>query len=344
MDRRIGRRRMLVVACVTSVLSVARAQNAEHHVDFVEHPGTVTVQIDGGPLGTYVYRDPQILRPYFKDLYAPGGLQVTRPHPPREVTDPVDHADMHPGLWLAFGDISGADFWRNKARVEHVRFVKRPHADKGRGGFTVLNRYRDGDRYVCEEVCEYTFLVCPNGYLILWNSTFQSDHAAFYFGDQEEMGLGVRVAAPIMVKSGKGGRILDSEGRRNEKGIWGKPAQWCDYSGWLADVFAGVTIMPDPENIRPCRWHTRDYGFMAANPFGRAVFDAGPPSKLTVQPGEPFHLGFGVLLHAGVSEDSADLAAAYRDYLERLKSVSASRSADTVTDLEAVCFLRSCRL
>ena len=28
-----------------------------------------------------------------------------------------DHPTMHPGLWLAFGDINGADFWRNKGRV-----------------------------------------------------------------------------------------------------------------------------------------------------------------------------------------------------------------------------------
>jgi len=54
---------------------------------------------------------------------------------------------------------------------------------------------------------------------------------------------------------------------------------------------------------------------MTANPFGRAVFDAGPPSKLTVQPGEPFRLGFGILIHAGPAEASVDLAGAYQDYL-----------------------------
>jgi len=315
MDRRIRRKLIRMFACAVGVLSVAGVLNAEHSVDFVEQPGTVVVWVDGAPLATYVYRDPAILRPYFKDLYAPGGLRVTRPRPPREGIDPADHADMHPGLWLAFGDISGADFWRNKARVEHVRFVKRPHTDKDRGGFTVLNRYRAGDRVICEERTEFTFLVRPSGYVILWDSVLQSDDAAFYFGDQEEMGLGVRLATPIMVKSGAGGRILDSQGRKNEKGTWGKPAQWCDYSGWLTGVFAGVTLMPDPANVRPCRWHTRDYGFMTANPFGRAVFDAGPPSKLTVQPGEPFRLGFGILIHAGPAEASVDLAGAYQDYL-----------------------------
>jgi hypothetical protein len=322
MDRKNRRNLSLILVYIVGALNVTDAANGRT-VDFVQEPPTVTVRIDGEPLATYVYRDPEILRPYFKDVCVPGGLQVTRHHPPREGLDPADHAGMHPGLWLAFGDISGADFWRNKARVEHVKFVKPPHAENGQGGFTVLNRYRDADRIVCEEICEYTFLPRPAGYLILWNSTFRSDDSNFYFGDQEEMGLGVRLATPIRVRSENGGRILDSQGRTNEKGTWGKEAAWCDYSGWLADVFAGVTILTDPKNVRPCRWHTRDYGFMTANPFGNSVFDAGPPSRTMVQPRESFHLGFGVLLHAGASQESVDLAAAYQDYLDTLESIPA---------------------
>jgi Family of unknown function (DUF6807) len=136
------------------------------------------------------------------------------------------------------------------------------------------------------------------------------------------------MATPIMVKSGKGGRILDNEGRENEKGIWGKQAQWCDYSGWLDNVFAGVMIMPSPSNVRPCRWHTRDYGFMAANPFGREVFGAGPLSKLRVGAGQPFRFGFGVLIHAGTGEDSVDFDAAYQDYVKLSRSMFDSGSND----------------
>jgi Family of unknown function (DUF6807) len=331
MNRSTKRRLMVMMVCSCGLLSVVGVQSraaGEHRVTFVERSGVVILEVDGRSLATYVYRDPQILRPYFKELYAPGGPQVTRRHPPKEGSDPTDHKDMHPGLWLAFGDISGADFWRNKARVEHVTFVKQPLSKENGVGFTVRNRYRDGDKIVCDEICEYRFLVRPAGYLILWNSVFQSDASAFYFGDQEEMGLGVRMATSIMVKSGEGGRILDDKGRKNEKGIWGKEAQWCDYSGWLDDVFTGITIMPNPSNARPCRWHTRDYGFMAANPFGREVFDAGSLSKLRVEAGQPFRLGFGVLVHTGKGQDSVDLDAAYQDYVELSRSMPDSGSID----------------
>jgi hypothetical protein len=38
-------------------------------------------------------------------------------------------------------------------------------------------------------------------------------------------------------------------------------------------------VMPDPRNASVCRWHTRDYGLMVANPFGRMVFTKGPANK-----------------------------------------------------------------
>ena len=73
--------------------------------------------------------------------------------------------------------------------------------------------------------------------------------------------------------------------------------------------------MPHPGNFRPCWWHTRDYGFVAANPFGRAAFRAGPSSKVVVEPGAPLRLRFGILVHASSNEAELDLPAAYQDYL-----------------------------
>ena len=49
---------------------------------------------------------------------------------------------MHPGLWLAFGDVGGADFWRTKGAVQHVGFVGKPEATRDGGTFAVRNRYR----------------------------------------------------------------------------------------------------------------------------------------------------------------------------------------------------------
>ncbi len=318
-----------MTAGMVAIASTGLAPAAERRVAFESRENLVQIRVEDQPLATYVYHDAEILRPYFKDVYAPGGVRVTRHHPPRAGIDPADHATMHPGLWLAFGDLGGADFWRNKGTVEHGGFIRPPQVDGDKGTFTVRNRYLAGGTTICEETCTYTFRVRPAGYLILWDSTFQSPQSGFYFDDQEEMGLGVRVATPLMVKPqdshSRPGRILDDHGRRNEKGTWGEQAAWCDYSGWTGDTFAGIMVMPDPRHATACRWHTRDYGLMVANPFGRSVFRKGPAHRTEVLSGQPFHLCFGILLHAGSSEDSFDAAAAYQDFLKDAARVTAAR-------------------
>jgi hypothetical protein len=287
-------------------------------VAFRQEPGQLRITIGGSPLAVYVFRDPTTPRPYFDHVHAPGGIPVTRNHPPIAGQDPTDHAELHPGLWLAFGDLGGADFWRNAARVEHEGFVEPPTGAAGRGTFTVRNRYRSagGEATVCREVCRYTILARPARTLLIAESTFSSDEGDFAFGDQEEMGFGVRVATPLAVK--QGGLIVNSNGARDERQVRGESADWCDYSGTIDARRAGVTLMPDPRNFRPSWFHARDYGLLVANPFGRKSLAKGPESRVVVKHGEAFRLGFGILLHSSSAGGETDLAAAYRDYLEQI--------------------------
>src|SRR5690606_13932216 len=65
--------------------------------------GALRMRWDGKPVARYVYNDPVIARPYFADLCAPSGVQVTRTHPPVAGADRMYHPEFHPGAWLAFG-------------------------------------------------------------------------------------------------------------------------------------------------------------------------------------------------------------------------------------------------
>jgi arylsulfatase A len=287
--------------------------NTEPRVGFRTKPGEVTLTVSGRPVATYVHADKKIHRPYFAHVKSPGGIQVTRNHPPIAGKDRKDHDTMHPGIWMAFGDLGGEDFWRNKGRVVHEGFVTEPSGGPGKGTFAVKNRYERADgELVCHEICRITFLVRPKGYLLVWDSAFSADRE-FYFGDQEEMGLAFRVTTPIAVDNG--GTMRDSQGRENGKGIWGKTAAWCDYSGAVDRRKIGMTLMCHPENFRSSWIHARDYGFVAANPFGRKAFTEGEPSKVVVAPGERLRLRYGVLIHEEPQDTSPDLKTAYEDYL-----------------------------
>lgn len=287
-------------------------------VTFSKEKGKLQIDIGGKPFATYIWQDPNITRPFFCHLHVLGNIQITRNHPPQK-GDAQDHSTFHPGLWLAFADINGNDFWRLKARVVGGDFVQQPKGGSGKGTFAVRNKYLDaGGKIVCTEVCKYTILVRPRGYLLVWDSAFSSPQGDFSFGDQEEMGLGVRLATPIAVDKKRGGQIVDSAGRKNGKGIWGKIATWCDYSGMLEGNQVGVTLMPDPRNFRPAWWHARDYGLLVANPFGRNAFGQGKVSTVTVKKGDHFRLRFGIFLHATPAGKSLNLQAEYRQFLRML--------------------------
>jgi len=307
--------RGLAAAAALLLLPQTPARGAGPRVQFRRAEARVDISIGGKPFAAYFFRDPEIPRPYFAHVRAPSGVQVTRHHPPQP-GDSQDHPGYHPGLWLAFGDIDGNDDWRLKARVVHEAFLQPPVGGDQQGRFAVKNRYlsADGSRTVCFEDARYAIQARPQAVWIVWDSTFYSPDADFGFGDQEEMGLGVRMATPIAVKSHKGGQILDSAGRINEKAVWGHQADWCDYSGTVDGLRAGVTLIGDPRNFRRCWWHTRDYGFMCANPFGRHALTGGSPSRVVVRKGQSFHLRYGVVVHDGTPGHGYDPARAFQLY------------------------------
>jgi SAM-dependent methyltransferase len=276
-------------------------------VEFELRDGTLRIDVGGGPFADYVFQDPQIPRPYFAQVHAPGGAQVTRHQPPVEGIDPTDHAMMHPGVWQAFGDLNGHDFWRNKAAIRHVRFVERPTVMYDRGEFTVLNRYEADGQAVCEETCRVTITPRTEGVLMALESEFRSDQP-LVFGDQEEMGLGIRVGTQLTASNG--GRIVNSDGLVGEEHAWGKTARWCHYSGQVDGQEVGILLMPHSENFRASWFHVRDYGLMAANPFGRRAFTGGEASQVFVEPEEPFRLRWGILVHGG----EIDPAREYEEY------------------------------
>ncbi len=277
---------------------------SDHVFSFVEKEDQLVISLNQRPAANFVFRDPRILRPYFSSVHAPNGLQVTRTHPPREGIDAVDHNTMHPGIWLAFGDISGNDFWRNEAKIEHLRFTERPMTKNEVLTFATESQLIGSDNTVlCRLTSQFILKSRPAGWILVWDSTFHAEQRDFAFGDQEEMGFGGRLATPLTEKNG--GRILNSNGLRSAKTTWGQLAKWCDYSGKANDVSGGITLMAATFNFRPSWWHNRDYGVFVANPYGQAAMKQGEKSTVIVQKGDSHRATFGAFVHNGVDIEAA---------------------------------------
>ena len=303
-----------VAMAASCVAAAARGEEAKF--DWSEEGDRIVISHGDKPVATYVFADEKILRPYFAHVYAPDGTQVTRHHPPRPGLDAVDHDTMHPGIWLAFGDLGGADFWRNKGQVK-IRWSGQQKLESGVLSFDLGFNYAAGNQAVCAETASHSFRVLGDGFLLNYHSRFTSSGKAFAFGDQEEMGLGLRLATPLVVKGGSG-TITNSEGGKNEKEVWGKQADWCDYSGVIEQDGkkrrVGILLIPHKGNFRRSWFHARDYGFVAANPFGQNAFTGGEKSRVEVKPGETLDLRFGLWIYSVDSDKPPDLDAVAKEY------------------------------
>lgn len=276
-------------------------------------PDRLIITHDSKPVAHFVFADTNILRPYFAHVHTPDGIQVSRNHPPITGVDPVDHPTMHPGIWLAFGNISGQDFWRNKATIRHEKFTIPPEASRNQLIFATESALISTNGDVMAKL-NSTFMLTAtqNGYLLSWRALFEPMIENFTFGDQEEMGFGARVATPLSEKNG--GIVKNSDGLTGAKNAWGKTAAWCDYSGTLSNRLVGITVMPSPQNFRPSWFHSRDYGLVVANPFGRKAFTKGEPSSVPVKKGEITILRFAAFIHSSPTNQPPDLDAACKAF------------------------------
>ncbi len=292
---------------------------------FERREGEMAIALDGKPLAVYVWDDPATPRPYFKDVRAPDGTRVTRSHPPGP-GDLSDHPDYHPGIWWGFGDIGGNDYWRLKARVEGGDFVSGPTGGRDRAHFAVRNRYMaegSPDRVFVEQLAHYTLLRRPHGTLLLAECRFQRDGGGFWMGDQEEMGLAVRLASGLAASRNPRSRMVNAQGLSDIPSLRTTPSPWVRYGGPLEGRHAGMILFSDPDSFRLPWWHAVDTGLLVANAFGRNELSGrGKLSQSWWVPlGETLRLRYGVLAYSVPDPSQLDAARAYQDFVEALESV-----------------------
>jgi putative heme-binding domain-containing protein len=318
------------LAHLTAWLMAQKVVGDPSGFSFRDKPDRLDIHFGKQRIATYLKEHPKLTRRALVNVTTPSGIQVTRNFPPR-TPDDIDpgytaeqgiiHPVMHPGIWIGFGDVDGNDYWRLQAKVVFDGFVDGPFGDKDGGRFLVRNLYmsqdhQTGDKPVLEEVAHYDFYRVPEGILLRIDTTFQSNDHDFYFGDQEESGLAVRVASSIRVQGGNG-TITNDRGEINAAAMWGKEAKWFDYSGIIDGRQVGLMVAPDPNNPRPSWLHARDYGVVVTNPFPKQPRERREPYvKTWVRKGEPYQLSYAVLIHDLPADKPLNQNAAYEAMLK----------------------------
>jgi hypothetical protein len=281
--------------------------------------GPADIIVNGELLTTYRYAG-NPARPCFFPVLGPGGRRVTRSWP---VADDIagetkDHVH-HRSLWVAHGDVNGADNWSEGEGHGFQLHREIMVAESGLvcGQLAASTDWTDREqRKILEERRALTaWAIGADARLFGFDVCFTATECDVRFGDTKEGGILAMRVAPAM-DGDHGGRIENSYGAIGEAECWGKRAEWCDYSGEIAGERLGIAIFDHPRSFRhPTFWHARDYGMYTANPFGWHDFYGDPSvdgSHLLPQ-GASLQFHYRVYLHRGDAAEAA-VGEHYHDY------------------------------
>jgi hypothetical protein len=286
----------------------------------------VEISINGQPFSTFFMTGDEVTKPYLWPVRAATGTYVTRAFPMEKIAEeekgPTDHPHQR-GIWFAHDSVNGIDFWNNEASYKEppkrgkmmLKGAAEVNNGANRGTIKAVFDWTDRQGNVqLTETRVMTFYAEPDRRTIDFDVTLKSVQTVVW-GDSKDGAFGIRMR-PVLDEQGGTGTITNADGLVGEKQLWGKPSNWCDYSGRVGDEKVGVTIFDHPDNPHhPVRWHARAYGLFAANPFGLAVFtgDKSQSGAITVEPGKSIRFRYRVVVHPG-DVKTLDLAGMYAKF------------------------------
>lgn len=265
-----------------------------------------------------VYRTSTGPKPILWPVIGPTGAEMTRNFPMKEVAgEKPDHPHQR-SIWFTHGDVNGVDFWSENAghgSIAHREYLNKEASAKG-AVIATRNDWIDAKgKKVCEDRRTLKFAAGSDWRSIDFDITLTATEGPVKFGDTKEGSMGIRIPTVMDADSKDGGHIVNNEGDGG-KDAWGKPASWVDYYGTVNKRPVGIAFMNHPSSFRyPTRWHVREYGLFAANPFGIKDFvgKSDVDGSHTLDEGASITLRYRILFHVGEAK-SAKIGEAFERY------------------------------
>lgn len=207
-----------------------------------------------------------------------------------------DHVH-HKGIWVSIDEVNDIRYWAERGVIRNDAVeVLEASGDVGR--FRVTNHWlgNDGEPMLEEKT---TITVSPNR-LLSYNIAFKALGQPVTFHDTKEGLFGIRLPND-MRESVAGAPVVGCNGDVGTKALWGKAMPWIDYTGPVDGQLCGVTLMDDPDNFRPSRYHVRNYGLFSINPFGESAYTNGEQQAqpYTIEADDTLQLHYGLYVHSG---------------------------------------------
>ncbi len=318
--------RSLAIASLLALAPLARAA-----VDVKEMPDRVRIEI-GGKLFTEL-RHGDAAHVYYWPLIGPDGAKMTRAWPMEDVAGEEHDHPHHRSMWFSHGEVNGVDFWGEaasyKGTPKHpVGTIELDKVITAKGGdmgiVTTSQKWTapDGSVPVTSVQTLRVYDRPESERLFDFETTLTAGEKDVTFGDTKEGAFGIRIAESMRLRQPKApgaGHIVNSEGLQDDK-VWGTHAKWVDMSGPIAGKTYGIAIFDHSSNPRyPTRWHARDYGLFAANPFCEVEMDKTQPKgagAYVLKAGQSMTFKYRVFMHAG-NADVVEIEKRFAEFTAR---------------------------
>lgn len=313
------------------------ADDAKTGVTFTEKDDRLRIELNGEHFTDYIIKGEERYFPLFYPVLGPGQVPMTRKYPLEIVEgEDTDHPH-HQSLWFAHSKVNGHSFWaireyrdRKPGKQVHRGF-KEIVSGKEKGHFTSETDYVAADGTLIMSDTRTVRFYAPEDAmaprLLDITITFRASNGEVTFGDDKDAGMAIRLASDLQVErrskeknklAPAAGHILNSEGVKDVD-TWGKRARWVDAYGEVGGEPVGVAILDHPENPRhPTYWHSRTYGLITANIFGKHYFekldDPSPKAgELILPDGETVTFRWRFAFHRG-DPAQADVEALFKAF------------------------------
>ena len=304
---------------VASILASSLLSLAVHaDVQVKTEANRVVMTIDGDLFTAYHFGTaPHV---FYYPVIGPDGKRFTRSYPMEQPEGEEHDHPHHRSLWFSHGDVNGIDFWAERGeakgfvkglkgdpKIEHTGILK---AEGGKDSGTIQTSQKwitqeDGKVHLTSEQTLRLHSVSSSSRSIDFTIKITAKEAVT-LGDTKEGTAAIRIAESMRVKGankteGKG-HMLNSSGDKDGD-CWGKRADWVHYSGPIDGQPHAITFMEHPSTPRhPNRWHARDYGLFAANPFADGAMDKAlskDNGAVKLAAGESRTYSYRLILHKG---------------------------------------------
>ena len=265
-------RRLFQFLTIAIFLVSPATSNAQTEIRIAKQGKAIEVSV-GDELFT-AYNFKETAKPFLYPVHGPNQIPLTRNFPMKETAGESDDHPHHKSIWIGH-KINDVDFWTCESGANIV-VQGDPEIDAASNSITANSNWVDvNGKVICGDTTKWTFGFDEKSRWINCHFTIKASEGSVTINDTKEGTVAIRTHSDLRLtpdpKRGVKevfGNAINSIGTKG-KSIWGQSASWVLYSGTVDSKPASIVILDHPSNFRhPTTWHARDYGLVAANPFG----------------------------------------------------------------------------